>query len=148
MGSPKFPKKVHLDTQYNFGNCGIYVYVHDRLGSPKKNSWLRPQKHYVYCTLLMLLAGPEIATKHTGCPKKTKLALCALHSWAKCQKNRQKLDFKKSWNWQTVLMPATVWQFLECKSNPPKMENRCEFAGICLEKLVKWHQLNLFCGGF
>ena len=26
-----FLVKVHLDTQNNFGNCGIYVYVHDRL---------------------------------------------------------------------------------------------------------------------
>ena len=61
----------------------MIVWAHQKivLGSPKKNSWLRPQKHYVYCTLLLLLlAGPEIATKHTGCPKKTELALCAL--WA------------------------------------------------------------------
>ena len=58
----------------------MIVWAHQRIvfGSPKKNSWLRPQKHYVYCTLLLLFAGPEIATKHTGCPKKTELAQCAL----------------------------------------------------------------------
>merc|ERR1712008_319658 len=108
MGSPKFPEKSPLSyteqfwklwhlcilvTDRTFGSAELssrtstvrfspndrtIVYVHDPLGSPKKNSWLRPQKHYVYCTLLLLLAGPEIATKHTGCPKKTKLALCAL----------------------------------------------------------------------
>jgi len=88
MGSPKFPEKVHLNKQNNFGSCGILVFIymymivwaHQKIvfGSPKKNSWLRPPKHYVYCTLLLLLAGPEIATKHTGCPKKTELALCAL----------------------------------------------------------------------
>jgi len=149
MGSPKFPKKVHLKIHSTILEIVAFMYMymivwaHQRKTHgyvPKNTTYIA---HY-WCCLLVLRLRQNIQ----GVPKKTELALCALHSWAKCQKNRQKLDFKKSWNWQTVLMPATVWQFLECKSNPPKMENRCEFAGICLEKLVKWHQLNLFCGGF
>ena len=79
----------------------LWTYQMIVLGSPKKNLWLRPQKHYVYCTLLLLFAGPEIATKHTGCPKKNRTGpyvhcehntLCMVN-WLK--KERRKKNKKK-----------------------------------------------------
>jgi len=58
MGSPKFPEKVHLDTQNNFGNCGIYVYVHDPLVSPKDCLWLTKEK-------LMVTSPKTLRILHT-----------------------------------------------------------------------------------
>ena len=92
----------------------MIVWAHQRnvFGSPKKNSWLRPQKHYVYCTLLLLLAGPEIATKHTGCPKKTELALCALWAqhivYGELTEERTKEKNKKSWSCMMKSTTTTV----------------------------------------
>ena len=44
-------------------------------------------------------------------------------------------------------MPATFWQILS-KKLIPRNKNIWIFAEICLEKLVKSHQVNLFYSGF
>lgn len=58
MGSPKFPEKVHWDTKNNFGNCGIYVYLHDPLDLPNDCLGLTKEK-------LMVTSPKTLRILHT-----------------------------------------------------------------------------------
>ena len=109
MGSPKFPEKVHWDTKNNFGNCGIYVYLHDPLDLPNDCLGLTKEKNHGYvpknttyiahycCYLLVLRLRQNIQ----GVPKKNRTGpyvhcehntLCMVN-WLK--KERRKKNKKK-----------------------------------------------------
>ena len=111
MGSPKFPEKVHWDTKNNFGNCGIYVYLHDPLDLPNDCLGLTKEK-------LMVTSPKTLRILHTTAAicwswdcdktyrvsqKKTELALmCTVSTthcvwWIDWRKNEGK-KIKKSWS--------------------------------------------------
>ena len=70
-------------------------------------------------------------------------------SWAKWQKPAKYLiRLKKSWNWLVILSPATVSQILDMTPCNHRKRIWCKSVDICLKKLVKARQLNLFFGGF
>ena len=81
MGSPKFPEKVHWDTKNNFGNCGIYVYLHDPLDLPNDCLGLTKEK-------LMVTSPKTLRILHTTA------AVC--WSWD-CDKTYRVSQKKQNW---------------------------------------------------
>ena len=81
MGSPKFPEKVHWDTKNNFGNCGIYVYLHDPLDLPNDCLGLTKEK-------LMVTSPKTLRILHTTA------AIC--WSWD-CDKTYRVSQKKQNW---------------------------------------------------
>ena len=117
--------------------------------------WREPLYSRTVCTVICTVQ----CTPYCGCPvvhwQCTELLpiLCTVRTSARPSdvrivgpnfKNPLKIRWKKSWNWRTC---NNLTNF-EWKSKSPGNGNRCKFAEIRLEKLVKWHQWNLFCGGF
>ena len=92
----------------------------------------------IYFTQKLTNQFCKIATSEKALKNRSRITL--YHSWAKWQ-NPPKIRLGNSWNWQIILVPATVWQFLNIWC--PKRTSR-EFAESCLEKFVKSHQVNFF----
>ena len=64
-------------------------------------------------------------------------------------KNPPKIRLKNSWNWQFIVMPATVWRILNVlQMQLPETENVVNLLKLVLKKLVKSRQENLFLAGF
>ena len=76
----------------------------------------------------------------------TRLACAQLGQKAKF---RQKFELWNSWNWPVISTYLQLQQFNKFWSlnSSPETEIERKLAEICLEKLVKSHQRNLFCGG-
>ena len=120
MGSPKFPEKVHWDTKNNFGNCGIYVYLHDPLDLPNDCLGLTKEKNHGYvpknttyiahycCYLLVLRLRQNIQ----GVPKKNRTGpyvhcehntLCMVNWLKKEQRKKNKKKAEAAW-WSLLLL--------------------------------------------
>ena len=63
-------------------------------------------------------------------------------------KNPPIIRLKNSWNWLIILMPATVWQILNIKCLQWPETEVVWIFWICLENVVKSHQMNVFSAGF
>ena len=80
-------------------------------------------------------------TEHSGCSAITYVCARTAHSWAKCQKTRQILDQKNSWNWLVTFVPATIWQIFFIVSLRVRSLRSCDYLwgqGAPLSRCAKF----------